>query len=304
MRLKVEQVAEKPAATIKVPYDRSLSRTARRGIKLTLTYIVLCVAAFFFILPFVWMISGAFKLPSQILTYPPTFIPHPVSLQNFSYVWQSIPLLRYFWNSVVIATISTIGTVACCSFVAFGFARIRGKGRNFWFVVLLSTMMIPSFVTIIPTFTLYGSLGWLNTYLPLIVPSFLGVGGAFYIFLLRQFFLSIPRELDEAATIDGASLFSIYWRIVLPLSKPALVTVALFHFVASWNDFFAPLIYLSNANMYTLPVAVRFFQGLYGTQFGPIMAMACVSVLPVMLIFLFAQRVFVQGIATTGIKGG
>jgi multiple sugar transport system permease protein len=303
--MKIEHVAQKPPATTLTPQiSGSLQRTSRRSVGLVLTYVVLCVTAFFFILPFIWMISGAFKVPSQILTYPPSFIPHPFSLQNFAYVWQSIPLLRYFWNSVVIAVISTIGTVACCSLVAFGFARIRGKGRNFWFIVLLSTMMIPSYVTIIPTFSLYGSLGWLNTYLPLTVPSFLGVGGAFYIFLLRQFFLSIPRELDEAATLDGAGFFSIYWRIVLPLSKPALVTVALFHFVASWNDFFSPLIYLSNANMYTLPVAVRFFQGLYSTQLGPMMAMACVSVLPVMLIFLFAQRVFVQGIATTGIKGG
>jgi multiple sugar transport system permease protein len=283
---------------------KQVQRVISKGFIRVLTYIVLCLAAFLFILPFIWMISGAFKQPSQIVTFPPTFIPYPFTLQNFTVVWQSIPLLRYFWNSLFIAVVSTFGTVACSSLVAFGFARIRAKGKNIWFIILLSTMMVPYYVTIIPTFSLYQHLGWLNTYLPLTVPSFLGVGGAFYIFLLRQFFLSIPRDLDEAATIDGAGYLSIFWHIALPLSKPALVTVALFQFVASWNDFFAPLIYLSNSNMYTLPVAVSFFQGLYGAEPGPLMAMACVTVLPIIILFLFAQRVFVQGIATTGIKGG
>jgi multiple sugar transport system permease protein len=281
----------------------SLRSRARHGIVLIPIYVVLCITAIFFVLPFIWMISGALKTPSQILTFPPTFIPQPFSLQSFVSVWESIPLLRYFGNSLFIAVVSTIGTLASSSLVAFGFARIRGKGRNFWFIVLLSTMMIPYYVTIIPTFSLYEKLGWLNTYLPLTVPSFLGVGGAFYIFLLRQFFLSIPRELDEAAIIDGASFFAVFWRITLPLSKPALVTVALFQFVASWNDFYGPLIYLSNSNMYTLPVAVRFFQGLYSANLGALMAIASVTVLPVMILFLVAQRVFIQGIATTGMSG-
>jgi multiple sugar transport system permease protein len=306
MKLDTEKIAESPTSIVKAQHNinsqQAVKRTAKRGITLLLIYVVLCFAAFFFILPFVWMLSGALKVPSQILAYPPSFIPHPISLQNFASVWQSIPLLRYFWNSLVIAVLSTFGTVACSSLVAFGFARLRARGKNIWFILLLSTMMIPYYVTIIPTFSLYQSLGWLNTYLPLTVPSFLGVGGAFYIFLLRQFFMSIPHELDEAAIIDGANLFTIFWRIILPLSKPALVVVALFQFVASWNDFFAPLIYLSSSNMYTLPVAVRFFQGLYSANLGPLMAMACVTILPVMLLFLFAQRMFVQGVATTGIK--
>ncbi|HEY4386685.1 MAG TPA: carbohydrate ABC transporter permease [Ktedonobacteraceae bacterium] len=303
MKQAVIKMTKTPAAAGKTS-GKQTQRIVSKGIGRVITYIVLCLAAFLFILPFLWMISGAFKVPSQIVSFPPTFIPKPFTLENFAAVWQSIPLLRYFWNSLFIAVVSTIGTVACSSLVAFGFARIRAKGKNIWFILMLSTMMVPYYVTIIPTFSLYEKLGWLNTYLPLTVPSFLGVGGAFYIFLLRQFFLSIPHELDEAATLDGANFFHIFWHIVLPLSKPALVTVALFQFVASWNDFFAPLIYLSNSSMYTLPVAVRFFQGLYSTDLGPLMAIACVTVLPIIIIFLFAQRVFVQGIATTGIKGG
>jgi multiple sugar transport system permease protein len=305
MKVETEKMTERPVSAVKAQQnDTGTQRNVRRTFLLVPAYVVLCIATFFFILPFLWMISGAFKIPSQILSYPPTFIPNPFSLQNFATVWDSIPLLRYFWNSLFIAVVSTIGTLVSSSLVAFGFARIRARGKNIWFILLLSTMMIPYYVTIIPTFSLYQNLGWLNTYLPLTVPSFLGVGGAFYIFLLRQFFLNVPRELDEAATLDGASLFTIYWRIMLPLSKPALVTVALFQFVASWNDFFAPLIYLSNSNMYTLPVAVRFFQGLYSANLGPLMAMAAMTIFPILLLFLFAQKMFVQGIATTGIKGG
>ena len=304
MNIETEKVMEHPLATINMHNDVERRENTRKNLLRIPVYVVLCIAAFFFILPFLWMISGAFKVPSQILSYPPTFIPTPFTLQNFSAVWDSNPLLRYFWNSLVIATVSTLGTLISSSLVAFGFARMKARGKNIWFILLLSTLMIPYYVTIIPTFSLYQNLGWLNTYLPLTVPSFLGVGGAFYIFLLRQFFLTIPRELDEAATIDGASFFGIYWRIILPLSKPALVTVALFQFVASWNDFFAPLIYLSNSNMYTLPVAVRFFQGLYSTNIGPLMAMATLTILPILILFLFAQRMFVQGVATTGIKGG
>jgi multiple sugar transport system permease protein len=305
MNIETEKVVEHPISAVKAQQNaRGTRKNVRRGLVLVPTYVVLCIAAFFFVLPFLWMISGAFKIPSQIVTYPPAFIPNPFTLLNFSTVWDSIPFLRYFWNSLFIAVVSTIGTLLSSSLVAFGFARLRARGKNIWFILLLSTLMIPYYVTIIPTFSLYQNLGWLNTYLPLTVPSFLGVGGAFYIFLLRQFFLNIPRELDEAAKLDGASFFSVYWRIMLPLSKPALVTVALFQFVASWNDFFAPLIYLSNSNMYTLPVAVRFFQGLYSANLGPLMAMACLTIFPILILFLFAQKMFVQGVATTGIKGG
>lgn len=206
MKLDTEKRAEYQTPVVKAQPAINLRQIARRGITLVPIYVVLCIAGFFFILPFIWMISGALKVPSQILAFPPSFIPQPISLQNFASVWQSIPLVRYFWNSLVIAVISTFGTVACSSLVAYGFARLRAKGKNIWFILLLSTMMIPYYVTIIPTFSLYQSLGWLNTYLPLTVPSFLGVGGAFYIFLLRQFFLSIPRELDEAATkVDAYS---------------------------------------------------------------------------------------------------
>jgi len=285
------------------PGGRRLILAGRRGLSAIPLYVPMCIAAVFFVLPFVWMVSGAFKSPSEILTFPPKLIPRHGTTANFSVATDTIPLGRYFFNSAFIAIVSTVGAVACSALAGFGFAHVRGRGRNIWFGILLATMMIPYYVTIIPTFSLYESLGWLNTYLPLTVPAFLGVGGGFYIFLMRQFFLGIPRDLFEAARIDGASLFRCFWQVALPLAKPALITVALFQFVASWNDFFGPLVYLSDSKMYTLPVAIRFFQGLHNSDFGPMMAMTCLTVLPVLLLFLTAQRFFVQGIATTGTTG-
>lgn len=293
----------RPTSAPPTPGPRRLRLVSRRGVSAIPLYVPLIIAAVFFVLPFVWMISGAFKTPSDVLSFPPKLIPHPATLANFRTAAGDVPLGRYFFNSAFIAIVSTIGALFSSSLVGFGFARVRGRGRHFWFGVLLATMMIPYYVTIIPTFSLYQSIGWLNTYLPLTVPSFLGVGGGFYIFLMRQFFLGIPRDLFEAARIDGAGLLRSYLQIALPLARPALITVGLFQFVASWNDFFGPLVYLSDSRMYTLPVAIRFFQGLHTADFGPMMAMTSLTVLPVLILFLVAQRFFVQGIATTGSTG-
>ncbi|MER5214505.1 carbohydrate ABC transporter permease [Streptomyces sp. NPDC002838] len=275
----------------------------RGRVALVPLYVPLCIAAFFFLLPFLWMLAGAFKEPSEVTAYPPSFWPDRVDTSNFSTAAAGVSLWRYFGNSVLVAVISTVGTVLCCSLAGFAFARLRSRGRGPLFAVLLSTMMLPPFITLIPSYSIYQRLGWLDTYLPLTVPSFLGVGGAFYIFLLRQFFLGIPKDLFEAAHLDGASRLRQYVQIALPLSRPALLTVALFQFVASWNDFFGPLIFLTDSSKFTLPVGIRFFQSLYAADYGTLMAASCVSVAPVLVLFLVAQRFFVQGIATTGGKG-
>jgi ABC-type glycerol-3-phosphate transport system permease component len=188
-----------------------------------------------------------------------------------------------------------------CTLVAFAFARLQYPSRDFWFVVLLSTMMLPTHVTIIPHFVLFRILGWLNTFKPLIVPAFFG--SAFYIFLLRQFFLTIPQELDDAATVDGCGIFRIYWQIILPLAKPALATVAVFSFISHWNDFLGPLIYLTSPEKMTIAVGLRLFRSQYSTEMHLLMAASTVAVLPILVIFFVAQKYFIQGIALTGLKG-
>jgi multiple sugar transport system permease protein len=266
-------------------------------------YVVLVVVAGVFLLPFVWMISGAFKDPSQILTIPPVWIPHPPTLKNYQQAFSLVPVPRYYLNSAIIAVVATLGTLFSSCVVGYAFARLPAKGKNVWFVIALSTMMVPFQVTLFPQYALYFKLGWVNTYLPLMVPPFLGVGGALFIFLMRQFFLSIPNELEEAAVIDGCSTIGVFWRIMLPLSRTAMVTVVIFQFVFTWNDFFGPLIYLTNSNMFTLPLGIATFQSAYGTEVGPLLALSLLAIIPILILFFIGQKTFVQGIATTGLKG-
>lgn len=270
----------------------------------TLLYIVLICFGILFLLPFIWMLQGAFKRPDAIMTIPPLSFPHPVTLTNFRQAFQLTPVGRYYLNSLLISILSTIGALFSASIVGYGFARLFGKGKNVLFAILLASMMIPAQVTLFPQYLLYFKIGWVNTYLPLVVPTFLGIGGTtLFIFLMRQFFLSIPKEISEAATIDGCSTFGTFIRIMLPLTKPALTTVALFEFVFSWNDFFGPLIYLNNSNLYTLPVAVATFSSEFGIELGPLLAMSILALIPVLILFFIGQRVFIQGIVTTGMKG-
>lgn len=265
--------------------------------------IFLCLLGAFFILPFVWMISTAFKTPQQTIAYPPQWIPNPATFRSFIDGYGNGIFGVFFKNSVIITTLCIIGTVLSSSLVAFGFARLNSKLKNFWFVLLLSTMMIPGTVTLIPIYTLYSKIGWINTILPLVVPSFLGVN-AFYIFLLRQFFVGIPKELAESAMIDGCSWFKIFYKIFLPNAKPALIVVTLFTFVSTWNDFFGPMIFLIDPNKYTLAVGLNSFKQQYSgaMDMGPLMAMSVLTILPILILFLAAQKYFVQGITTTGLK--
>jgi multiple sugar transport system permease protein len=237
-----------------------------------------------------------------IFTIPPKWIPDQVHWDNYVKVFQRMPFLTYLRNSLFVTIFGMIGIVGSSSLVAYAFAVLRWPGRNFLFSVLLLTMMLPMQVTMIPVFVIFKELGWLNSYKPLIVPAFFG-GGAFNIFLLRQFFLGVPREIADAARIDGCSEFRIYWNIMLPLAKPALATVAILTFMFYWNDFLGPLIYLSDKMKGTLALGLSMFVGQYQTEWAMLMAASVLMMLPMLILFFFFQRTFVRGFMMSGIKG-
>jgi multiple sugar transport system permease protein len=265
-------------------------------------YAALVLVSLVLVLPFLWILSTSLKGDEDIFTTPPRWIPTDIRWENYSDVFDRMPFLIYFRNSVFVTVMTIIGVVLSSSLVAYAFACLRWPGRNALFIFILATMMLPMQVTMIPMFVLFKELGWLNTYKPLIVPAFFG-GGAFNIFLLRQFFLTIPRELFEAARIDGCSEFRIYWRIVLPLAKPALATVAILTFMFSWNDFLGPLIYLSDQLKGTLALGLAMFVGQHQTEWGMLMAASVIMMVPMILIFFFFQRYFIRGFVMSGIKG-
>ncbi|HWD37647.1 MAG TPA: carbohydrate ABC transporter permease [Fimbriimonas sp.] len=265
--------------------------------------LLLIAGAVLFMAPMYQMLVMALKTPDEIQATSPFAWPAHPTWQNFVEVTTDpeVSFLRFFENTLVITVLSTAGTVISASLAAFAFSRLKFRARDRIFVVLLSTMMLPGMITIIPSYILFARLGWVNTNLPLWVPAWLG-GGAFNIFLLRQFFLGIPRELDEAARIDGATNACIFWRVVAPLSKPALATVAIFSFVGSWTDFMGPLLYLNDREKQTLELGLRTFQTIQKTQWNLLMAASLVVMLPIVIIFLAGQRYFVRGISLTGGK--
>ena len=264
-----------------------------------LAYALLILGALVMVGPFIWMVSTSLKEPADQFTR--TLIPDPVTFQNYTGLWDILPFSRLIWNSFKIASIATLGQLLTCSMAGFAFAAVRFRGRNTLFVMLLVTLMIPFQVTLIPNFIVYRWLGLYGTQIPLYLPSFLG--GAFGTFLLRQYFLTIPTELAEAARIDGASLWTIYWRIYLPLARPALAALAIFTFLFSWNDLFGPLIYLpSDLEKTTLPVGLALFQAQYSGRWTVMMAGVLVSIAPIIVVFFFAQRQFIEGIALSGGK--
>lgn len=273
-----------------------------RWIRLGLSYIFITFCAILFLFPFLWMLSTSLKSPQEMVRIPPTLIPESVQWHNYIDAWKSQPFFTYVKNSVLITAINIVGLIISSSLVAFGFARVDFPGRNFLFIILLSTMMLPSQVTLIPQYILFRELNWINTIRPLTVPSFFG--SAFYIFLLRQFFLSLPMELDDAAFIDGANRWLIYTRIVLPLSRPILLVVITFTFIGSWNDFFGPLIYLSTVEQMTVAVGLMFFRDQYASPFHHLMAASVMAVLPIIVVFFLAQRHFISSIIMTGLREG
>ncbi|WP_261176982.1 carbohydrate ABC transporter permease [Anaerobacillus sp. CMMVII] len=248
-----------------------------------------------------WMLSTALKESWQVFEYPVRWIPDPIRWDNFITTFTSLPFGKWALNTAFITLLTIIGTLFSCTIVAYGFARFKARGKDVLFMLMLATMMLPGAVTMIPVFYLFLKLEWVNTYLPLIVPSFFG--NAFFIFLLRQFFLTLPIELEEAARIDGLNTIGILYRIILPLTVPALITVAIFQFNGAWNDFMGPLIYLNKPELYTLSLGINFFKNVNETQWNFLMAASVVTMLPSLILFFLGQKYFVESITLSGIKG-
>jgi ABC-type glycerol-3-phosphate transport system permease component len=280
-------------------------KSFRQALLLGCTYLLLLAGAFVLMVPFGWMIGTSLKTLPEAFEYPPTWIPRQFLWRNYVDGWNYMPFTLYLKNTVTITALTMLGQVTSASLVAYAFARIRAPGRDLLFLVVLSTMMLPEQVTMIPRFVLFRQLGWYNTFKPLVVPAYFG-GGAFAIFLLRQFYMTLPLELDDAATIDGCGRFRIFWSIILPLSKPALGTIAIFAFFGNWNDLMGPLIYLRSPEKRTLALGLTYFRDETGQTMVPwnlLMAVSLLVALPCLAVFFLFQRSFVQGIALTGIKG-
>jgi ABC-type glycerol-3-phosphate transport system permease component len=288
---------------VEVRAARSQGRPRRGDV---LWYALVTLLALFFLGPFFWALSSSLKTPAELYLFPPTLLPKSLQIGNYWRLWNELPFAQFVRNSLFLGLWSTVAETLSAAAVAYGFARFPFPGRNILFVVLLSTMMLPPQVTIIPLFLLYKNLGWLDTYLPLTVPRMLG-GGAFFIFLIRQFFLTLPRDLDDAAEIDGASSWTVFWRILMPLSRPLLATCAIFAFLGSWNEFLEPLIYLNSPKLFTLPLGLRYFSSLPDLAAEPrehlMMAASVLFSLPPIAIFFSMQRYFVRGVVMSGIKG-
>jgi ABC-type glycerol-3-phosphate transport system permease component len=264
-------------------------------------YALALLGAAVFLLPLFFMVLSSLKADYQVLDFPPRWLPDPVRWQNYPEAMNYVPFGRFILNTLIIAAGAIIGNLLSCTLVAYGFARLRAPGKNFWFVLMLATMMLPYPVTMIPIYVEFKTLGWVNTFWPLIVPAFFG--SPFYIFLLRQFFLNVPGELEAAALIDGASRVQILWHIFLPIAMPAIATIAIFNFQGVWNDFLPPLIYLHDHSRYTVALGLNFFRSSYQVRWGLLMAACVVAMLPVALVFFLAQRQFIEGISLSGLKG-
>jgi ABC-type glycerol-3-phosphate transport system permease component len=278
-----------------------IGRRTHQAVRAACLYVVLLFGAIVFLMPFLWMVSTSLKPQPEVYVFPPRWIPSELRFMNYVEGWTILPFWRFLRNTIVISVNNVIGNLVSCSLAAYAFARLRARGRDFLFVCMLATMMLSDQTTIIPSFILFRALGWIDTLNPLTVPAWFGA--PFYIFLLRQFFMSLPRELDDAARIDGASIFGIFWQISLPLIRPALTAVAIFSFTSNWNAFFHPLIYLSSTKNLTLALGLRLFQGEYVSNFPQMMAVAILTMMPMLVVFFVGQKYFIQGIALTGIKG-
>jgi ABC-type glycerol-3-phosphate transport system permease component len=280
---------------------RRLGIRGRATATKVITYVLLFGLSISFILPFLWMISTSLKLSQDVFTYPPSFFPNSFEWTNYPRGWRVLPFNTFLINSLIVTLSNVAGNVLSCSLVAFGFARLNGRGRNILFLLLLATLMIPREVTIIPRFLMFSAAGLTNTLWPLVLPAWFGY--AFFIFLLRQFFMGIPIDLDHSARIDGANNWQILTQIILPLSQPALASVAIFAFIGNWSNLLDPLIYLRSTELYTLALGLNLFRGQNFTQFNLLMAVSIITLIPVLLMFFFSQKLFVQGVSLTGMGG-
>ena len=268
------------------------------------THTVLILVSVMMIFPLLWLLSSSLKTPPQQIKWPPQFIPNPVYPQNFVLLFTLSPMATYMFNSAKIAILSVVGMCLSSSLAAFAFARMRFRGKNLIFGIMLGTMMIPYATTVIPTFVIFRLVGAIDTHWPLIFPNFFG--SAYFVFLLRQSYLTIPQDLIDAAEMDGAGFFYVWWRIFVPLGMPMLTTVALLQFLGSWNDLFGPLIYLNSQMKMTVQIGLTYLRGRAGTgieQYGVVMAGSLMGLLPMLLLYAFGQKYFIRGLARTGIKG-
>ncbi len=261
-------------------------------------FIILLLGALIILFPIAWMISTSLKSLPEVAKYPPTLLPEQPMWENFIIAWNKAPFTQYTINTLIIVFFSIIGAVLSNSFVAYGFAKIDFRGKKFLFKIVLATMMIPGFITLVPQYVIYSKIGWVDTYLPLIVPIF--CANAFHIFMMRQFYRTIPNELIEAAKVDGAGHFYIWGKLIMPLVKPVLATVALIAFKGAWGDFQGPLLYLSDRNKYTLQLGLQVFKGEGYTEWNYLMAISFLSMIPILILFFCFQNYFIQGMNTSG----
>ncbi|MBC1271283.1 carbohydrate ABC transporter permease [Listeria booriae] len=280
---------------------QSASATGKASsiVRKVFTYTIIVLGGAIMVLPFIWMVSTAFKSGAANMVLPPQFIPDEPTWNNFERVFEMFPMLQFLVNSIVVAIVTTVGQMLFCSMAAYAFARIEFWGRDKLFLLYLATMMVPAQVTMIPQFILMKQLGWLDSYTGLIVPGLFGVFGTF---LLRQAFMGIPKELDEAVFMDGGNHFTVFRKVILPLAKPTFATLGILTFMQSWNSYLWPLIVTSSQEMATLPLGLSLLQGRYGTDFGLMMAGVLISVIPILAVYLFAQKYFIQGMTMSGMK--
>jgi len=301
-----EALTDRPAQTLNLPEVSSARKQYLLG--RAVLYLIAISAATIFMIPFVWTLLSSLKTAGELYTFPPTWLPKVPQPLNYAEVFRRVTFGLWMWNSTWVALVATFGSVLSAAVVGYAFARFRFPGRNLLFMITLSTMMLPVEVTLIPLYLIFSKVGWLDTYYPLLVPPFFG-GGAFLIFLMRQFFMSIPMDLDEAARIDGASYLRIFWQILMPLSVPALATAAVLTFMGQWNAFLHPFIFLNSKSKFTLAIGIRYFQAVVGSTeaMEPIehllMAASVLMTAPIIILFFVAQRYFVRGIVMSGIKG-
>lgn len=262
-------------------------------------HLLLVLGAFIMIVPFLWMVSTSLKSFGEAMQVPPTIFPSEWRFENYLNVFQSVDFLKYYSNTIILTLGRTLAQLFLCSLAAFAFARLKFPGKNIIFIAVLSVLMVPPQVILIPNYAILTQLGWIDTFYALIVP---GMFSAFGVFLLRQFFMGIPKELDEAATMDGCSLFGIYWRIILPNATPALMALGIFTILASWNDFLWPLVMTNSENMRVLSVGIAAFQGQYSTDYPLLMAGAVMSTIPMLIMFIFLQKYLIAGIALQGVR--
>ncbi|MEV4014057.1 carbohydrate ABC transporter permease [Nonomuraea angiospora] len=298
MAIKVLPAQARPVE--KRPVAPAQAERIRRVQRLT-AYALLVLASAASLLPLLWMLTTALKPSGAVLEFPPRFIPDVFTWSNFPDAWTSLPFSTFLVNSVVVTTLSIVGNLISCILPAYAFARLRSRMRGMAFTLMLGTMMIPAQVVIVPRFLLFSQLDLVDTFWPLFLPNFFGT--ALYIFLLRQFFTTIPQELVEAARIDGAGELRILWRIMIPLSKPAIATVTLLSFVGAWGEYIDPLIYLRSTENYTIPLGISLFRGQYSDDYNLMMAVSILALVPVIVVFLAAQKYFIRGIMLTGMAG-